>query len=531
MPDFIFNVKGLTAEDRAQWEKDNVEVLTQDHYFDWSEEDKDRAFRNAQFKNKFGKRPDYNKLRELSPEKSDSLFLATPYEKALDPIEEFEDNKRAIEEAINSLQGANTEDDGAFMANPRWQDFDSYLKQISPYYKNYKGTSYFPLNNAIRQKLMQDYFTDVANYGEEVAVKNITEFIQNEVSENQPLTDNIAHTIMGIGTDAATTVISLGGNIGGFVSAATGLDRLLGYNKVSNYFENIGVQMFDNDVTRYANKVMHQGTFTPTDDPDKAYNHLEIIKTVEEEKSLNPFNVNSMLQIAQQNGFTIGLIFVMMLILIKRASKQARRSNQEKDKDEPYREADVSSSRLEKIDDELNRYTDMSSSKPDNVEDTLNREADISKDEQVWTNKKAYNLYRYIKATYLIGAIAAIIFLIFMYNEIGPLLLIEMIVKNTPLLLYVRHKKNRSFNTEDWLIPQCFKNWFYKYLRNKAALRVILLTLVYPLFYIVPLPWGSAVLVFYILPVCLLIGLYIAVKWIMAGTETPLEGNGQSMED
>ena len=27
MSDFVFNVKGLTAQDRTQWEKDNIEKL------------------------------------------------------------------------------------------------------------------------------------------------------------------------------------------------------------------------------------------------------------------------------------------------------------------------------------------------------------------------------------------------------------------------------------------------------------------------------------------------------------------------
>ena len=34
MADFIFNVKGLTAKDRDQWEKDNIEELNKLGYFD-----------------------------------------------------------------------------------------------------------------------------------------------------------------------------------------------------------------------------------------------------------------------------------------------------------------------------------------------------------------------------------------------------------------------------------------------------------------------------------------------------------------
>lgn len=91
------------------------------------------------------------------------------------------------------------------------------------------------------------------------------------------------------------------------------------------------------------------------------------------------------------------------------------------------------------------------------------------------------SLYKYIRATYLIAVIAAAISLSFMYREIiCPFILIETILKNTPIMLYVRHKKRLSVNTEDWLIPQWFKNRAYPYIESKAELRTIILFLLYP---------------------------------------------------
>lgn len=65
---FVFNVKGLTAADRAQWEKDNIEALKGTDYFAWNDSDRDRAFRDASFKNKYGSREDYNTLYSYTPE-------------------------------------------------------------------------------------------------------------------------------------------------------------------------------------------------------------------------------------------------------------------------------------------------------------------------------------------------------------------------------------------------------------------------------------------------------------------------------
>lgn len=52
------------------------------------------------------------------------------------------------------------------------------------------------------------------------------------------------------------------------------------------------------------------------------------------------------------------------------------------------------------------------------------------------------SLHKYIRATYLIAVIAAFIALFFMYREVVcPFILIEVVLKNTPIMIYVKHKK------------------------------------------------------------------------------------------
>lgn len=136
------------------------------------------------------------------------------------------------------------------------------------------------------------------------------------------------------------------------------------------------------------------------------------------------------------------------------------------------------------------------------------------------------SLYKYIRATYLIAVTVAAIALFFMYREVVcPFILIEVVLKNTPIMIYVKHKKRLSVNTEDWLIPQWFKNRAYPYIESKAELRAIMLFLFIPLFYIVPLPFGMLILIFYIFPAFLLTVMFLCFKWIKTGKGTPLDDN------
>lgn len=142
-----------------------------------------------------------------------------------------------------------------------------------------------------------------------------------------------------------------------------------------------------------------------------------------------------------------------------------------------------------------------------------------------WMNKTAYNLYRYIKFAVALGLIAGLI----AFCCVGVLggvsgmlvIVIETLVKNGLILLYLRKKVMLEYS-EDYLVPQWFKDQFYRYLNNKAELRVILLFLYMPLFYVIPLPFGTFAIVFYIMPVCILSGLYLGYKWIKAGKHTPI---------
>ncbi len=147
----------------------------------------------------------------------------------------------------------------------------------------------------------------------------------------------------------------------------------------------------------------------------------------------------------------------------------------------------------------------------------------IKANKPIWINKKAHNLYRYIKVIIIIDIIVSLIcFSNSSAHDVWIIFIVlEILVRNGLLLFYLRKKAIQEYS-EDYLVPQWFKNKFYKYLNNKAELRAIILFLFMPLFYVVPLPFGFCAIVFYTIPVCLLIGAYIGFKWIKAGKNESL---------
>ena len=69
-------IKGLTAKDRQEWEKQNIDVLQGDNYgyLNRSDADRELLFKNYFFKEKFGNRSDYKTYLEKSSEERDKML-------------------------------------------------------------------------------------------------------------------------------------------------------------------------------------------------------------------------------------------------------------------------------------------------------------------------------------------------------------------------------------------------------------------------------------------------------------------------
>lgn len=313
MGDYIFKIKGLTAQDRAQWEKDNLKILKGENYFSKTDEDKDRYFRNVSFRHKFGNRQDYDKLTQLSPTQRDSLFAAS--DDNVDKEITFSTTKNAYKNDYNKY--LNKEGNLIGRDRQEWENIDSFLTKNSELYGRYKGSEYLPLETQNKIDLMSDYNTLVKVYGEEEGKNQFIQKVNNTISENQPKLDTLWRGFTGMGAQAAGGIISFMGLVKSLpttLAAITGVDRIFGENQRKGYLDNIGAALTSDPWLAYGDAVSKQGTFFTSDDPKKEYNRLEILKTAEEEESMWKYFTNSpfkfTMELLQNNGFTVASMFV-----------------------------------------------------------------------------------------------------------------------------------------------------------------------------------------------------------------------------
>ena len=85
-----------------------------------------------------------------------------------------------------------------------------------------------------------------------------------------------------------------------------------------------------------------------------------------------------------------------------------------------------------------------------------------------------------------------------------------------PLLLYV-YKKIKKEDNLYYLFPQWLMNFINRYTSSEAALRAVLILIIFPLFYLSTLPFGIFVLA-YLIPAVIIYMLVFFIVWIIKGT-------------
>ena len=88
----IQGLKGLTAKDRQDWE---VQQLSNIEGFEsYSEEQKDRLYRNQEFKKAFGNNSNYEQLKNLTPEQRDRYFANVAFKNQFGNNDDYESLKQ-----------------------------------------------------------------------------------------------------------------------------------------------------------------------------------------------------------------------------------------------------------------------------------------------------------------------------------------------------------------------------------------------------------------------------------------------------
>lgn len=307
-------IKGLTAEDRAQWEKDNIDELMSKGYNDLPDNDKHDVFKSWAFKAKFGDRDDYNNLKALPPEQKDSLFntgfdfqqpdtrddttrLADNLEESLNKGVEYSQRSEKLLSDYMKLPGA---------ARRELDNFDKIATQVSPYYKKFKDTEYLPFSEDDKLKLAAEYNAAREAYGEDEANTILRRKMQNTASENQSVWEKYWNGFRGMGAQATGAIIGTAGMIKGAIDYVAD-DTESELNPFMDFMNHI----IDNEWTRYGNDVMQYGSLFDADikkAKETGVSNIPIIRTTAEEQGGildNLLSVNTIPELINQQGFTI----------------------------------------------------------------------------------------------------------------------------------------------------------------------------------------------------------------------------------
>ena len=303
-------LKGLTPEDRQNWEKSHssqLEGLTPDQT--------DRVYRNFKFKEKFGDRPDYNTLKSYTPEQRDSLYNGGLFQ-APQETDEEQQKVDSIGKAFQQGQDYQTQADRLTELYNNWpargrkalDEFDRIATDVSPYYKRYKGTEYLPFSDEDKYRLAAEYNAAKSAYGEQEANNMLRRQMQNTASENQSVFEKIWNGFKGMGAQTAGALIGAAGMVKGAVDYI-GDER---NGNMDNAALDFMDHVIDNDWTRYGNDVMQYGSLFDADIQEAKDNGglsaIPIIRTVKEEQGSvldNLLSVNTIPELVNQQGFTI----------------------------------------------------------------------------------------------------------------------------------------------------------------------------------------------------------------------------------
>lgn len=302
-------LKGLTAQDRANWEKEYSSQIQ-----GYTPEQIDRVYKNFKFKEKFGSRDDYETLKKYSPEQRDSLYNEDPKIQPLDTRDQQQKLTDSISQAFGKDQQFQQESEQIYSkysnypatARKELDTFDKIATEVSPYYKKYKGTEYLPFSEEEKLKMAADYNAAKSAYGEQEANNILRRQMQNTASKNQSVWEKYWNGFKGMGAQTAGALIGAAGMIKGAIDYIGDEE-----NPELNAFQDFMDHVIDNSWTRYGNDVMQYGSLKDADIQEAkktGLSNIPIIRTTGEEEGGildNILSVNTIPELINQQGFTI----------------------------------------------------------------------------------------------------------------------------------------------------------------------------------------------------------------------------------
>lgn len=328
---YFSGLGGLSAKDRANWEKKYADKLKGKSQFE-----KDEYFKNRIFLNIFGSSDDeedkkiYDRRKSLTrgerdrymaikfnSSKSDLDGLGNTRESSVSMFQFILDpeyqtkvirakgstlapiREQGYEYLYNKAQDlrdsylSNIANIDTASLSKELETLDKFSEELSPYYKKYKGTDKLPLDSDFRKKALATYLANSEIGGAEFAAKALSRLYQNTVADNQSLGEKAVNMGAQFIDSAAGMFIRAGGML-------WNLNPLV-HDKNRSYLDNV----IDNDITRFGDGVATTNSWTT--EGQKMYKELglsdnPILNTVGQQNSL--LSLNTPFELIGQYGFT-----------------------------------------------------------------------------------------------------------------------------------------------------------------------------------------------------------------------------------
>lgn len=352
MPIGLTGLRGLTTKDRADWEKEFANQLE-----GRSPKEIENAWRNWNFKHRYGDRKDYATLSQMSAadkiaywnrdfdrqqsqlkslsSTSDQELRDATYSTLRDRSVMANDATKVYKQetnitpktqkdfmqksmAYNEALSRYTKDYAqSYQTGLRkGEDLKSLAEQISPYYKRYKGTDILPFQEDDWVTMAADYNARAKAYGQEAANMWLQKTMQDTASKNQSTAEKWWNGFKNMGASAYSFLVdATAGIVKGNLDYFSGNHKdIEGASRFTNYLDAI----VDNSVTRYADRVLKTGTIF-TDEQEhyekSGISRIPIIQTYDQETGATDlagmiFNENFLPNALGQYGFTIAAMGV-----------------------------------------------------------------------------------------------------------------------------------------------------------------------------------------------------------------------------
>lgn len=328
---YFKGLKGLSSKTREEWSKNYLNELQ-----GLNEDEQDNLFRNKLFTEQYSNSNDpkdqeiWNNRKSLSKTQRDVLYAQkaisnnldgtsgikeTPFniiDHILDPTKTYAlsravaKHSRTLRDEADDFLTLNSEElQSTYRQQLEAMDTGTKEKlrenihelsnQISPYYKEYRGTRKLPMTPEEETNILANFNAWQDTGGEQFALRKLSQYYQDTVAKNQSLWEK-AHNTGAQFVDSAAGLLLRGIGMMGALTT-------IGKEEGEDYWENV----IDNDLTRFADRIATTNSYDSEEQlrlEGSGLSDNPILNSVAQQNQL--LSANTPFELLGQYGFTAG---------------------------------------------------------------------------------------------------------------------------------------------------------------------------------------------------------------------------------